>query len=122
VAGSTLIVLDRNGQELQVRDLGERLARSPQWVDVDGDGTPELVALLGGASGPYSVTAWSLKTGQALWRKALSCSPYRDPPPGHKAEDGPSPDWPVVADLDGHTNRSSSSPGSTASAAASKLS
>ncbi len=87
IAGSHVLLLDpKTGQEAESPfDLGVRAGRVPQWVDVDTDGSSELIFLeeLPTTIYPHIPTAklhvWSVVQRQSLWSMKLEADWPRQP-------------------------------------------
>jgi outer membrane protein assembly factor BamB/predicted Ser/Thr protein kinase len=103
VAGKHLLLLDPvSGAAVEEPiDLGVRPGTSPQWADVDGDGSTDLVMISArpGVGLPATPTAelnvWSSGSRSRLWSHTLDAFwPQR---PAWTVD---APQWPLVADLD----------------------
>jgi tRNA A-37 threonylcarbamoyl transferase component Bud32 len=82
-------------------DPGERGLRRVRYADLDGDGSPEVIALKGDF-GSSTLAAFSIATGKPLWEETVSVR-YAYPPRNLMDADEPAAasEWPLVADLDG---------------------
>ncbi len=83
-------------------DLGPEPVHPPGFADLDGDGSPELLAAGPGfATGPapFGLAAFSLTTGRQLWSAPLSTN-FQIPFNMYTSND-----WPLTLDLDGSGRR-----------------
>ncbi len=77
-------------------DFGFKSLRPVQYADLDGDGSPEVLALgLGTKRGSATLAAFATATGEPLWLETLWGFDFM---PGVA---GGSSEWPMVCDLDG---------------------
>ena len=77
-------------------EIGSVPIRDVQHADLDGDGEPDLVALLPAPPGQQqTLAAFGGSSHGKLWQQTVM-APYR---PANGV--GPWPDWPLVVDLDG---------------------
>lgn len=107
IAGKHALLLDLASGKPAIEpvELAARPVAPVSWIDVDQDGTPEVVALgetVGqdpNGSIAAEIVVCSLASGKAVWRESLEALF----PPGVD-EEFDAPAWPVVADLDGDGN------------------
>ncbi len=104
LAGKHLVILDpQTGKEWEPPiDLGVRCGNEPQWADVDGDGSSDLIFLeeIASSTFPRIPTAklhvWSHARRKMLWSLALDA--YWPQRQGWTVD---APRWPVIVDLHG---------------------
>ncbi|MDX1926064.1 MAG: protein kinase [Pirellulaceae bacterium] len=107
VAGDKLLLLDPRTGALRESpiELGFRPGCDVQWADIDGDRTPDMVALeettvsknntpTKTVTNVPKLTVWSLASRQTLWSKTLDTYWPRRPNLGVVP-----PKWPLVCDL-----------------------
>jgi outer membrane protein assembly factor BamB len=86
-----LVAVDvESGKPLwEPHDLGEGLGRPPRFADLDGDGSPEVLATMLPSGGKWQLTAISLTDRKPLWSTPVTWFP-----------ESSAADWPEVVDLD----------------------
>ncbi len=102
MAGTQLVQLDpKTGQEITSPfDLGVRVGRGSQWVDIDSDGSSELIFLEEVPTTTYphipttKLHVWSVSQRQMLWSLTLDADWPRQPSWTVEASQ-----WPLVVDL-----------------------
>jgi serine/threonine protein kinase len=101
-AGSRLILLaDNDPHAVKEIDLSFRPARTPRWMDVNGDDSAEMIAVEevpnpGRQVPDARVVVWSLRENALLWDKKLDASLVR-----RSTWSSHDPQWPLLTDLDG---------------------
>jgi serine/threonine protein kinase/outer membrane protein assembly factor BamB len=102
IAGTHIVQLDpQKGREIEPPiDVGVRVGKAPQWADVDGDGSSELILLEEIPTTGYpqiplaKLHVWSTVKREMLWSLSLDADWPRQPSWTVEA-----PHWPLVVDL-----------------------